>query len=77
MNEIITKEKVDIKDLIYEVRGLQVMLDSDVAMLYNVETKRINEAMKNNLERFPENFCFKLTEEEFNIILRSKISTSS
>jgi len=60
--------------LIYGIRGKQVMLDSDVAFLYNVETKRINEAVRNNKDRFPENFCFRLTEDEYNS-LRSKFST--
>ena len=73
MNQIIAKK--NIKNMIYEVRGKQVMIDSDVAFLYGVETKRINEAVKNNKERFPDNFCFKLTKEEFNF-LRSKFSTS-
>ena len=50
--------------MIYEIRGKQVMLDSDVAMLYHYETKNINKAMKRNLERFPEDFCFKLTGKE-------------
>lgn len=47
---------------IYEIRGKQVMLDSDLAKLYKVETKRINEAVRNNLEKFPERFSWKLTE---------------
>ena len=50
--------------MIYEVRGKQVMLDSDLAELYQVETKRINEAVKRNPDKFPERFCFKLTEKE-------------
>ncbi len=54
----------NIKNLIYTVRGKQVMLDSDVAMLYHYDTKRINETARRNQERFPENFCFQLTEEE-------------
>ena len=54
----------EIKNLIYTIRGKQVMLDSDVAMLYHYLTKRINEAVKRNKERFPENFCFQLTTEE-------------
>lgn len=54
----------EIKNLIYTIRGKQVMLDSDVAMLYHYQTKRINEAVKRNKERFPENFCFQLTTEE-------------
>ncbi len=54
----------DIKNLIYTIRGKQVMLDSDVAALYHYQTKRINETVSRNKERFPENFCFQLTEEE-------------
>ncbi len=54
----------EIKSLIYTVRGKQVMLDSDVAMLYHYQTKRINETISRNRERFPENFCFQLTEDE-------------
>lgn len=54
----------DIKNLIYTIRGKQVMLDSDVAMLYHYQTKRINETVSRNKQRFPENFCFQLTEEE-------------
>ena len=64
----------DIKNLIYTVRGKQVMLDSDVAMLYHYETKKINQAVKRNIERFPENFCFQLTEKEMQL-LRSQIVT--
>ncbi len=52
-----------IKNLIYVVRGQQVMLDSDLAMLYQVETKRINEGVKRNQKRFPETFCFQLSED--------------
>lgn len=54
----------EIKNLIYTIRGKQVMLDSDVARLYNYQTKRVNETVSRNKERFPENFCFRLTEEE-------------
>ena len=76
-NEIIVN---DIKNMIYEVRGKQVMLASDVAIMYNVETKRINEIVKRNIERFPEDFCFQLNKEEFEIIkyqksLRSQFAT--
>ncbi len=69
-------ETENIKNLIYTIRGKQVMLDSDVAMLYHYPTKRINEAVRRNIERFPENFCFKLTEIEAEN-LRSQIATSS
>lgn len=75
MNEIIVKDDIKIENMIYEIRGKQVMLDSDLAKLYQVETKRINEAVKNNIEKFPERFCFRITENEFNI-LKSKFSTS-
>ncbi len=73
MNEI---EEVKIENLIYEVRGKQVMLDSDLAILYQVETKRINEAVKNNPLKFPERFSFVMSDQE-TLNLRSKISTSS
>ena len=69
-------ETEKIKNLIYTIRGKQVMLDSDVAMLYHYPTKRINEAVRRNIERFPENFCFKLTEIEAEN-LRSQFATSS
>ena len=60
--KIVTNE--EIKNLIYTIRGKQVMLDSDVALLYHDETKNINKAMKRNIERFPEDFCFQLTKHE-------------
>ena len=63
VQKIATNE--EIQNLIYTIRGKQVMLDSDVAMLYNYETKNINKAMKRNIERFPKDFCFQLTEDEF------------
>ena len=61
---IASYETKDIKSLIYCIRGKQVMLDSDVAMLYHYDTKNINKAMKRNIERFPEDFCFQITEKE-------------
>lgn len=68
MNEIIEKEKVE--DLIYEIRGKQVMLDSDLARLYECAngTKTINLAVKRHINRFPERFMFQLTDEESKII---------
>ena len=69
-------ENADIKSLIHVVGGQPVMLDSDLAMLYQVETKRLNERVKRNIARFPENFCFQLTKEEYDN-LRSKLATSS
>lgn len=55
----------EIKNLIYIVRGKQVMLDSDVARLFGYQTKDLNRNVKNNIERFPEYYCFQLTEEEY------------
>ena len=63
-----------IENKIFTIRGVQVMLDRDLAELYEVETKRINEQVKRNIERFPEEFCFQLTKEEVEI-LRSQIAT--
>ncbi|MBW2998376.1 ORF6N domain-containing protein [Candidatus Woesearchaeota archaeon] len=54
-----------IENKIYTIRGLKVMLDSDLAYLYEVETKQMNRAVRRNIERFPEDFMFQLTEEEF------------
>ena len=62
----------EIENLIYTIRGKQVMLDSDVAMLYQYETRKINQTVKRNIERFPEEFCFQLTEKEVEV-LRSQI----
>ena len=76
MNEIEVLDKIKIEDYIYEIRGKYVMLDSDLARFYDVETKRINEAVKNNIEKFPERFSWVLTDEEYSE-LRSKISTAN
>lgn len=61
---ILKYEIENIKNLIYTIRGQQVMLDSDVAMLYHYETKKVNQTVKRNIERFPERFCFRLNEQE-------------
>lgn len=75
-NELIEINSEDIKNLIYTIRGKQVMLDRDVAMLYQCETRIINQAVKRNSERFPERFCFKLTAEELeNLKSQSVISS--
>lgn len=73
---VVNNETENIKNLIYNIRGKQVMLDSDVAMLYQCETKYVNRVVKRNSERFPEEFCFQLTEKEFQN-LRCQIVTSS
>ena len=64
MNEVIDKETIKIKDMIYEIRGVQVMLDSDLAKLYGTETKRINEAVRRNPEKFPSKNSWILNDEE-------------
>lgn len=84
-NEVIDQETAEaqmvevvqpaIEKLIYVIRDKQVMIDSDLAMLYHVETKRLNEAVKRNIARFPEEFRFQLTEKETES-LRSQIATS-
>ena len=58
----------DIKNLIYTIRGKQVMMDSDVANIYHCETKYVNRVVKRNIERFPEEFCFQLNENEFEVL---------
>ena len=67
---------VHIERLIYHIRGCRVMLDFDFALLYEVETKHLMQSVKRNIERFPKDFMFQLTNEE-NEILRSQFVTSS
>jgi hypothetical protein len=74
MDNLEIKENINIENLIYEIRGKQVILASDVAKLYGEETKRINEVVKRNINRFPNEFCFKLTDEESNLFW-SQIAT--
>jgi hypothetical protein len=64
-----------IQNKIFEIRGQKVMLDFDLALLYNVETKALKQAIRRNINRFPEDFMFELTEIEFNS-LRSQFVTS-
>lgn len=71
-----TISTMEIRNLIYSINGKQVMLDSNLASLYQVETKNLNKAVKRNIERFPASFCFQLNEEEAEI-LRFQIGTSS
>ena len=70
----INSKKENIESLIYEVIGKQVMLDSDLALLYETETKRINEAVNRNKDKFPERFSWVLNEEE-TTLFRSQIAT--
>ncbi len=68
--------QIKVEDKIIEIREQQVIIDSDVAELYGVETKRINEAVKNNPDKFPQNYLFELTQTEWGQ-LKSKFSTST
>lgn len=74
-NTLIPIDEINITDIIYTIRGKQVMLDSDLAALYQVETKYLNRQRSRNADRFPEDFCFQLTKEEYEI-LRCQIVTS-
>lgn len=67
----------DIRNRIYTIRDVQVMLDSDLAAIYGYETKNFNWQVRNNIEKFPEDMRFRLTKEELNFNLRCKKSTSS
>ena len=72
-NEVTILEQIDrekVKSQIYEIRGLRVMLDSDIAAYFGVTTGNLNKAMKRNIKRFPPKFCFMLTKEEYREILR-------
>ena len=64
-----------IKNLIYTIRGVRVMLDSDLAMLYEVETRALNQAVKRNIKRFPPNFMFQLTQEEYQNLISQFVTS--
>jgi len=75
-NSLVLVEGNQIQNLIYTMRGKQVMIDSDLAVLYQVSTKRLNEQVTRNKNRFPEKFMFQLSEDEYDN-LRSQFATSS
>ena len=69
-------QELKIENMIYEIRGKQVMLSSDIAKLYHVETKTLNQTIKRNIKRFPSKFCFQLNDDEINkLSLRSQFVT--
>ena len=78
MSDIELLEELKIENMIYEIRGKQVMLDSDLAKLYKCAngTKTINQSVKRNIDKFPKDFYFQLTNEEF-LNLKSQNGTSS
>lgn len=75
--EIIELTEENIESLVYTIRGVKVMLDFDLARIYGYETKRFNEQVKNNIEKFPDDFMFELTKAETETVLRSKKSTTN
>ena len=75
MKTNVVEKNIKIENMIYEIRGIQVMLDSDLAKLYNVETKRVNKAVSRNKNKFPIDFYFQLTKEEYYYILRFQNGT--
>ena len=77
MQKELTLDLGFIKEKIYLIRGKKVMLDRDLAELYEVPTKRLNEAVKRNIQRFPEDFMFQLNFDESDVSLRSQFATSN
>lgn len=71
MKENILPSDNSIQDIIYDIRGVKVMLDYDLAAIYGVETRTLNQAVKRNIERFPPDFMFRLTEEEWDALAQS------
>jgi len=76
-NIISMDETSDIKSRIYTIRGLQVMVDRDLAELYQVETRVLNQAVKRNITRFPVEFMFQLTQNEFQNLISQNVMSSS
>ena len=74
MNKIVVSDDIKIENMIYEIRGKKVMLDSDLAMLFGYETKQLNRQVLRNINRFPENYCFQITDTEY-ISLRCQNGT--
>ena len=74
--ESVSVPTTDIENMIFNIRGVQVMIDSDIAALYGIETKALNQAVKRNTDRFPTDFMFQLTKSEFEN-LKSQFVTSS
>lgn len=65
INDLVEKEDIEVENMIYEIREKQVMLDRDLAKLYHIETRVLIQKVKRNIERFPKDFCFQMTELEF------------
>lgn len=67
-NNLVIVDNIEIQNMIYNIKDKQVMIDSDLAMLYQVETKYLNRQRSRNADRFPEDFCFQLTKEEYEFL---------
>ena len=74
--ENVSVSTANIENMIFNIRGVQVMIDSDIAALYGIETRALNQAVKRNIDRFPTDFMFQLTKSEFEN-LKSQFVTSS
>lgn len=74
MNEL--ANEANIENMIYEIRGKKVMMDGDVALLFGYETKYLNRQVQRNIKRFPEQYCFQLTDEEFQNLRCQKVTSS-
>ena len=72
-NEIAIHESKDLRDKIYTIRGVQVMIDADLAQIYGYTTKAFNQQVKNNIERFDDDFRFQLTDEEVGVVLATTL----
>ncbi len=75
INQVVPVQQVE--NLIYLLRGQKAMIDSDLAALYGVEARVLNQAVKRNLSRFPDDFMFQLSKEEFALLMRSQVVTAS
>jgi len=69
MNKLVSTNELDIQNKIYSIRGIQVMLDRDLANIYGVKAIRLREQVKRNIDRFPEDFMFQLTDSEVNFMV--------
>ena len=78
MNELRVKDDVKVENMIYEIRGVQVMLDSDLALLFGYKTFNLNKAVKRNIEKFKENYMFALTDKEYrNLLFQNGITKNN
>ena len=75
-NNLVIVDNIEIQNIIYTIRDKQVIIDSDLAMLYQVETKYLNRQKSRNEDRFPEDFCFQLTKEEYEFLRCQNVTST-